>query len=47
MKKFLLSLLLVLPLCSFAQKGMQGVGVNLGLGFTFDDVYPAINPHLN
>ncbi len=47
MKKLLLSLLFVLPLCGFAQKGMQGVGMNLGLGFTFDDVEFAINPHLN
>ena len=47
MKKLLLSFLLVLPLCGYAQKGMQGVGVNLGLGFTFENVDPAINPHLN
>lgn len=32
MKKLLLSLLLALPLFGFAQKGMQGVGVELGLG---------------
>ena len=32
MKKFLLSLLLVLPLCSFAQKGMQGAGLSFGAG---------------
>ena len=32
MKKFLVSLLLMLPLCGFAQKGMQGVGVHLGFG---------------
>lgn len=32
MRKLFLSLLLVLPLCGFAQKGMQGVGVNLGIG---------------
>lgn len=31
MKKFLVSLLLVLPLCGFAQKGSQGISVNLGL----------------
>ncbi len=30
MKKFLVSLLLVLPLYGFAQKGVQGIGVNLG-----------------
>ena len=36
MKKLLLSLLFVLPLCGFAQKGMQGVGVNLGLGMSFE-----------
>ena len=30
MKKFLVSLLLVLPLCGFAQKGSQGISVNLG-----------------
>lgn len=32
MKKFLLTLLLVLPLCSFAQKGMQGAGLSFGAG---------------
>lgn len=32
MKKLLLSLLLVLPLCSFAQKGMRGIGVGVELG---------------
>jgi len=32
MKKLLLSLLLVLPFCSFAQKGMQGVGMTAGYG---------------
>lgn len=30
MKKFLVSLLFVLPLCGFAQKGLQGISVNLG-----------------
>lgn len=35
MKKFLLSLLLVLPLCSFAQKGMQGAGLSFGAGLDF------------
>ena len=30
MKKFLVSLLFVLPLCGFAQKGSQGFSVNLG-----------------
>lgn len=35
MKKLLLSLSLVLPLCGFAQKGMQGVGVNFGFGCDF------------
>lgn len=46
MKKFLLSLLLVLPLCGFAQKGMQGVGVNLGVGTTFEEEM-TINTYLN
>jgi len=32
MKKILLSLLLVLPFCSFAQKGMQGIGGGFGIG---------------
>ena len=32
MKKLLLSLLLALPLCGFAQKGMQGVGFSFGVG---------------
>lgn len=32
MKKLLLSLLLILPLCGFAQKGMQGIGVATGYG---------------
>ena len=32
MKKFLLSLLFVLPLCGFAQKGMRGIGVGVELG---------------
>ena len=32
MKKFLLSLLFLIPLSGFAQKGMQGVGVNWGFG---------------
>lgn len=36
MKKLLLSLLLILPLCGFAQKGMQGVGVNYGGGTCYD-----------
>lgn len=35
MKKFLLSLLFLMPLSGFAQKGMQGVGVNLGMGSDF------------
>lgn len=35
MKKFLLSLLFLIPLSGFAQKGMQGVGVNFGLGCCF------------
>lgn len=35
MKKLLLSLLLTLPLCGFAQKGMQGVGVSFGSGQDF------------
>lgn len=46
MKKFLLSLLLVLPLCGFAQKGMQGIGVNLGVGMTFEEEM-TINTYLN
>ena len=33
MKKLFLSLLLMLPLCSFAQKGMQGVGFGVERGF--------------
>lgn len=39
MKKLLLSLLLALPLCGFAQKGMRGigVGVELGAGIVDDD----------
>ncbi len=36
MKKFLLSLLLVLPLCGFAQKGMRGIGVSLSPGEFFE-----------
>ena len=36
MKKLLLSLLLILPLCGFAQKGMQGVGFNFGGGTGYD-----------
>lgn len=36
MKKFLLSLLLLFPLCGFAQKGMQGIGVNFGGGTCYD-----------
>lgn len=36
MKKLFLSLLLVLPLCGFAQKGMQGVGGGLGFGLCYD-----------
>ena len=36
MKKLLLSILLLLPLFGFAQKGMQGVGVHLGSGYDFD-----------
>ena len=32
MKKNLLSLFLLLPLCCFAQKGMQGVGVSFSIG---------------
>ena len=32
MKKFLLSILFLIPLSGFAQKGMQGVGVNFGFG---------------
>lgn len=35
MKKFLVSLLFVLPLCCFAQKGTQGIGVNLGFETCF------------
>lgn len=35
MKKLLLSLLLVLPLCGFAQKGMRGIGVSLSPGESF------------
>ena len=31
MKKLLLSFLLVLPLCGYAQEGMQGIGVNLNM----------------
>lgn len=31
MKKKLVSLLFVLPLCCFAQKGTQGIGLNLGV----------------
>ena len=46
MKKFLLSLLLVFPLYGFAQKGMQGIGVNLGVGMTFEEEM-AINTYLN
>ena len=38
MKKFLLSLLFLIPLSGFAQKGMQGVGVNFGMGFASEDV---------
>lgn len=30
-----MGLLLMLPLCGFAQKGMQGVGVNFGFGCCF------------
>lgn len=30
MKKFLLSLLFVLPLCNYAQEGMRGIGANFG-----------------
>lgn len=39
MKKFLLSLLFVLPLCGFAQKGMRGIGVGVehGYGIVDDD----------
>ena len=33
MKKFLLSLCLALPLCSFAQKGMQGIGLGIEGGW--------------
>lgn len=51
MKKLLLSLLLVLPLYGFAQKGMQGVGVNFGLGLGWGNEIrheiPTINPCLN
>lgn len=36
MKKFLVSLLFVLPLCCFAQKGTQGIGVNLGFETCLD-----------
>ena len=46
MKRLLLSLLLVLPLYGFAQKGMQGIGVNLGVGTTFE-VEMTINTYLN
>ena len=35
MKKFLLSLLLVFPLCGFAQKGMQGFGGGFIMSFGF------------
>lgn len=38
MKKFLLSLLFLMPLSGFAQKGMQGVGVNFGIGFSFEEI---------
>ena len=46
MKKLLLSLLLVLPLCGFAQKGMQGVGVSFGYG-TETEYYGRSNMHVN
>lgn len=36
MKRLLLSLFLVLPLFGFAQKGMQGIGVNYGGGSCYD-----------
>lgn len=38
MKKLLLSLLFLIPVSSFAQKGMQGVGVNFGMGFAFEEI---------
>ena len=37
MKKLLVSLLLMLPLCGFAQKGMQGIGGGLNVGVCWDD----------
>ena len=40
MKKFLVSLLCVLPLCGFAQKGSQGISVNLGFE-TCSDAFDA------
>ena len=39
MKKFLVSLLLLIPLYGFAQKGLREVGVNLGLGSCFSGDY--------
>ena len=47
MKKFLLSLLLVLPLCGFAQKGMQGIGVNYGINMISDNTYLNYQKHLS
>lgn len=39
MKKFLVSLLFVLPLCCFAQKGTQGIGVSLGFETCLSTIY--------
>ena len=46
MKKLLLGLFLLFPLCGFAQKGMQGIGVNCGLGVNFKDDF-TLNLNLN
>ena len=40
MKKLFLSLLLLLPLCGFAQKGMQGVGFGIEYGIGSDNMEP-------
>lgn len=45
MRKLLVSLLLMLPLCGFAQKGMQGIGGGLGFGSCVEgeDVFAGIS----
>ena len=43
MKKFLLSLLFLMPLSGFAQKGIQGVGVNAGRNFSNYDSYAQVS----